>query len=87
MSATITTQLYRVVQFVVLVSLFDIEFHELNWRIIRSIQSTQSGLYRVRRGSGECLSEVKMKHAYDDILYYIKSIVLAVVIACVSVLM
>ena len=38
--------------------LLDIEFHELHWRIFTSLPSTQSGLYRVRGGAGELLSEV-----------------------------
>ena len=38
--------------------LLDIEFHELNWRIINSLPSTQSGLYRVSGRAGEMLSKV-----------------------------
>ncbi|CAI8058176.1 hypothetical protein GBAR_LOCUS31620 [Geodia barretti] len=59
LSATITTQLHRVVHSIVSVPLLDIEFHKFNWRIIETtIQLTQSDLYRVRGGAGECLSEV-----------------------------
>ena len=58
LSATITTQLHRVLHFIVSVFLLDIEFHELNWSVFPTFQSTQSGLYRVRGGAGECLSEV-----------------------------
>ena len=50
--------IHRIVHFVVLVSLFYIEFNELNWYIFPPSPSTQSDLYRVRGEAGECLSEV-----------------------------